>query len=99
MKKILLVVALLGIVLVSGCVNPKTETVGDDSSKIEVTYFTDTCRWDTDCLLTHCRDSTTYVCRNTIQTLREIKCQDLGGLVSDKDYSSCGCIDGVCKGK
>ncbi|MBU3896839.1 MAG: hypothetical protein KJ697_02805 [Nanoarchaeota archaeon] len=99
MNKILLVIALLGIVLVSGCVNPITETVGETFSKIDVTYFSDTCRWDTDCLMTHCRDTDEYFCRNSIQTLREVKCLETGGMISEKNYILCGCFESVCKGK
>lgn len=103
MKKLLMAFALLGIVLVSGCTGESqpigTNDNASNSVNIQVNLHEGACRQNTDCLLTHCELGTTYDCVNTIQTETIIKCNDLGKMVTEKNYDLCGCIDSVCKGK
>jgi len=95
MKKLLLV--LLAIVLVSGCVQ---NSVGDnsitDDNKME--YHEGECRLNSNCLVVYCRDTPENTkCMNTVQVLTEMKCQELGGIGSDKNYEDCGCVEQICQ--
>ena len=101
MKK-LLIVGLVAIVLLSGCITGEEEASGDITGNIladspEVVVYTEgSCRRDTDCLLSHCRDDEVHYCMSTVQTLRNMRCEETGTLISEKDYVTCGCINNIC---
>ncbi len=105
MKKILLVLALVAIVFASGCVGG-TETADNGNGnglaedQAQIQQHSGECRWDTDCQLANCRDTAGEVnCMSSVQILTLMKCQDLGGVVTVKDYQLCGCVEGICKTK
>lgn len=102
MNKMFFAIALIGIVLISGCVNEtaNTETPQDTSKQVQLTYHSGECTKDTDCLVVYCRDTAEdQQCMNAVQVLTEVKCQNTGGMVSEKSYDVCGCVAGICAGK
>ena len=98
MRKILIAIALLVIVTVSGCIQGGvTGDIIADDTIINIQYYGGECRRDSDCLVVYCRDIPEQLqCMNTVQVLTEMKCQDLGGIGSEKNYELCGCIEGIC---
>ena len=112
MKKLLIVLALIGIVFISGCTGntevieqgedfiPTDGRVGEGEQTIGYTYYEGSCIKDTNCLTVYCRDTTeSKYCMNTIQVTTQVECELLGGMITEKDYNLCGCVEGICAGK
>ncbi len=93
MIKLFLVVLLIGVVLVSGCINENTEPTGQ-IIKENIIEHEGSCRQNTDCVVASCSGELDFHCMNSIQAVTEVKCDSR--LVIDKDHERCGCVEGVC---
>lgn len=100
MKKLLIVFALLGIVLVSGCTGNATGMAITGEEDNGVVYHQDICRQDTDCTAVYCSETPEDLhCMSVPEMLQDFKCNGKGRLITMKDYDVCGCVEGICRAK
>ncbi len=103
MRKLLIVFALAMIIFVSGCTTEEDVTgnvILEAEPELQITYSDGTCRQDTDCLVAHCEGIEENYCMNSIQVETQMKCYKSGTkMVTEKDYNTCGCIEGICASK
>lgn len=100
MKKLIIPLVLLSIVLISGCIgdNATGNIIVETEDNVQMEYHNGECRRDTDCLSVYCRDTPLEIqCMNTVQVLTEMRCQEVGGIASEKNYEVCGCVEEICQ--
>ncbi len=99
MRKLLIIFALLGIVLVSGCTGTSpTGMAITENQDNGVQYYQDVCRQDTDCVMVYCSETPEDIhCMCTADMLQEFKCYEKGRVISVRDPDVCGCVDGICR--
>lgn len=101
MKKLIIAIALLGIIFVSGCVSsPTGMAVTEETQDNSVIYHDNVCRQDTDCMLVYCSETPEDLhCMCAADMLQDFKCTGKGRLITIKDSIVCGCSDGTCQQK
>lgn len=101
MRKLIFVIALIGVIFISGCIGDSTGmAISETESEIDsgVIYHNSECGQDTDCIMVYCSETPEDLhCMCSVDMLVEFKCTGKGRLVSIKDYVICGCKSGACQ--